>query len=172
MKNKLLVTLLVMVLLVVAAAEEAWADEQVYVSQFLERNAVGAELSEIECLALNIYHEARGESLIGQQYVAQVTMNRVRSNRFIADTVCEVVFQRRQFSWTHDGLPDWALDDDAWYLAYMIAIDFYHLKEKVSDDYADGYLWYYNPHKVRKDPVWAEGKLVRKVGNHLFLYRG
>lgn len=33
---------------------------------------------ELECLALNIYHEARSESLAGQYAVADVTVNRVR----------------------------------------------------------------------------------------------
>ena len=51
----------------------------------------------ILCLALNIYHEARSEPLVGQQAVALVTVNRAqKQNR----PVCDVVFAKKQFSWT------------------------------------------------------------------------
>ena len=50
----------------------------------------------ILCLALNIYHEARGEPLNGQHAVAQVTMNRAGRD---PSRVCEVVFKPYQFSW-------------------------------------------------------------------------
>ena len=45
---------------------------------------------EIECLALNIYHEARSESLAGQFAVADVVMNRVAHKRY-PNTICGVV---------------------------------------------------------------------------------
>ena len=53
------------------------------------------------CLALNIYHEARGERVEGQIAVAHVTMNRVNHEKW-PSTICEVVYQPKQFSWTHD----------------------------------------------------------------------
>ena len=61
------------------------------------------------CLALNIYHEARGEGMMGKYAVAHVVMNRVEHERF-PDTVCDVITQRRnnrlhqcQLSWYCDG---------------------------------------------------------------------
>ena len=72
------------------------------------------------CLALNTYHEAKNQSLVGQIATAQVVMNRVEDDRF-PSTVCEVVKQdptrpswedpekeypikhRCQFSWYCDG---------------------------------------------------------------------
>ena len=44
------------------------------------------------CMALNIYHEARNQSMVGQVAVAEVVMNRVEDSRF-PDTICEVVKQ-------------------------------------------------------------------------------
>ena len=44
------------------------------------------------CMALNIYHEARNQSIVGQVAVAEVVMNRVEDSRF-PDTICEVVKQ-------------------------------------------------------------------------------
>jgi len=52
----------------------------------------------ILCLALNVYHEARGEPLKGQKAVAQVTMNRAGGN---PARVCEEVFRPHQFSWAN-----------------------------------------------------------------------
>ena len=63
--------------------------------------ALAASKEEKRCLALNIYHEARGEGLDGMMAVANVTMNRVRSSRYPA-SVCKVVYQPKQFSWTLD----------------------------------------------------------------------
>ena len=53
-----------------------------------------------KCLALNIYHEARSESMEGQIAVAQVTLNRVAHSEW-PSTICEVVSEPKQFSWTH-----------------------------------------------------------------------
>ena len=38
--------------------------------------------AEIECLALNIYHEARSERTAGMWAVADVTINRVKSIQY------------------------------------------------------------------------------------------
>lgn len=54
---------------------------------------------DIQCLTDNLYHEARGESTRGQRLVAQVTLNRTRHPDF-PSTICDVVYQRYQFSWT------------------------------------------------------------------------
>ena len=47
---------------------------------------------EVNCLAQNIYFEARGESLQGRIKVGLSTVNRVKDNRF-PDTICKVVNQ-------------------------------------------------------------------------------
>ena len=74
------------------------------------RSAGGASDREaaLECLTAAVYYEASGESVIGQQAVAQVVLNRVRSPSFPA-SVCAVVYQGSllptgcQFSFTCDG---------------------------------------------------------------------
>ena len=73
-----------------------------------------------ECLALNVYHEARNQTIDGQYAVAHVTMNRVASSKH-ADNICDVVYANKQFSWTWtltDTTPD---DQKAYDLAYTIA---------------------------------------------------
>ena len=54
------------------------------------------------CLALALYHEARGEPVSGQMMVAKVIVNRIQSNRF-PNKMCDVVMQPRQFSFVRNG---------------------------------------------------------------------
>src|SRR3546814_1930330 len=67
--------------------------------------------SDAECLALNVYHEARGEPLDGMIGVALVVMHRVADKQH-PHTVCGVISDgasRRgracPFSWVCDGPP-------------------------------------------------------------------
>lgn len=56
---------------------------------------------EIDCLAKAIYHEARGESETGKKAVAMVIINRTNNPKF-PNSICQVVHEPRQFSWTSD----------------------------------------------------------------------
>ena len=51
----------------------------------------------IRCLALNIYYESRGEPILGQVAVANVTMNR---SEHYNQTLCQTVYSSGQFHWT------------------------------------------------------------------------
>ena len=52
----------------------------------------------VMCLAMNLYHETRGETLAGNIAVGYVTMNRVADKRY-PDTVCGVVHQAKYHGW-------------------------------------------------------------------------
>lgn len=75
--------------------------------------ALAIESAEIKCLALNVFHEARGESPAGYIAVSNVVMNRVHDSSYPA-TVCGVVYQPDQFSWVSDTLPDTPNLSDEW----------------------------------------------------------
>ena len=115
------------------------------------------------CLALNVYFEARSEDVVGQYAVAEVTLNRVASDRF-PDTVCDVVWQRKQFSWTHDGKSDRPRDQKAWSRSLAVAA----LALEDDGHVVVGYdALYYHADYVR--PYWANSyKVVGKVGRHIF----
>lgn len=55
--------------------------------------------SDLEFLAKNVFHEARGESAHGQLAIAQVTFARLASKRW-GHSIQDVVYAKRQFSWT------------------------------------------------------------------------
>jgi N-acetylmuramoyl-L-alanine amidase len=65
----------------------------------------------IECMAKNLYFEARGEPLLGQIAVAHVVLNRTRSDDYPSD-ICSVIYEPRQFTWTANSrakIKDWRL---------------------------------------------------------------
>ena len=72
------------------------------------------------CLALALYHEARGEPRQGQMMVAAVIVNRVVSDRF-PDDMCEVIMQPRQFSFVRKGKIPKPKDDKAWKVSHRLA---------------------------------------------------
>ena len=101
------------------------------------RNAEGiARVQELECLALNVYHESRSDNFAGRVAVADVVMNRVDSNLF-PDSICEVVNQSVMrtnwkgnvvpvrgmchFSWFCDGLSDEPMETDSYEDAKIVA---------------------------------------------------
>jgi N-acetylmuramoyl-L-alanine amidase len=122
---------------------------------------VEARLSDIDCLARNIYHEARGEPLEGQLAVAQVTLNRVQSGVF-HNTVCGVVYAHRQFSWTLDKTKR-VRDAKAWRAAQDIS----RAVLTKSIDLPEFRATYFHTRQVK--PRWAKSKTrVAVIGNHIF----
>ncbi|MCY4275286.1 MAG: cell wall hydrolase [Gammaproteobacteria bacterium] len=118
---------------------------------------------EVRCLALNIYHEARGESISGQKAIAGVIMNRVRSQRY-PDSICEVVWQPKQFSWTlaHENYHV-VTDPIAWKIALIIG----HLTLAGYEYARIGDATHY--HATSVDPYWAaSGHFIIKIGDHIF----
>lgn len=114
------------------------------------------------CLALNVYWEARNQSVAGQVAVAQVTMNRVNSPDY-PDDVCDVVYQHRQFSWYWDGKPDKPLEPHAWESALDVAgavLDGATHKDLV------GVTHY---HAIYIQPYWADRlNRVVQIEDHVF----
>ena len=52
------------------------------------------EAEQTACMATNIYHEARNESVAGQRAVAFVVLNRVASPNH-PETICDVVYESK-----------------------------------------------------------------------------
>lgn len=117
---------------------------------------------ELECLALNIYHEARSERVEGQIAVAQVTINRVNHDKW-PSTICGVVYQHKQFSWTHLIKDHTPKEIKAYEDAMVIARD---VMIGNVDDPTDGAVFY---HANYVNPDWVKYMDLSKViGSHLF----
>jgi spore germination cell wall hydrolase CwlJ-like protein len=90
-------------------------------------------------------------------------MNRVRSPAY-PDTVCGVVWQKDQFSFTDDGKSDRMTDLDAIGKAVDLALAASRSKVK---DPTGGALHYFAHRKVRPD--WAKGGFRFILGEHTFV---
>ena len=134
-----------------------------------------AKADEVKCLALNIYHEARNQPTVGKLAVAQVTMNRVKDDRF-PNSICGVVYQgyysnntpiknKCQFSWWCDGKSDKPKDLQSWKYSLMLAR---HMHEGFFDniDVVKDATHY---HAVYVTPYWVNKKRkIRTIADHVF----
>ena len=134
-------------------------------------DANDTEKRELTCLALNVYYEARGESLAGMYAVAEVTMNRVMSRRH-PETVCGVVYEQRwdrlrkrkvgAFSWTEFNIVPHP-EGVQWRQAREVAEAVYFGRQPPA---LDGALHY---HASYIRPSWSKGqKPVTRIGSHIF----
>lgn len=126
---------------------------------------------QIECLAMNIYHEARGEPIVGQYAVAEVTLNRTHSREF-PSSVCKVVYQKYwnphrkisvpAFSWTGQSVTT-NFNSAAWRQAKEIA------RTVLTHDgipTLQGALYY---HSIDVKPAWSRRhKRIATIGRHIF----
>ncbi len=139
----------------VAAAAAVFHQQDVQRAATVEFNA-----RSLDCLARNVYYEARGESITGQYAVAEVTMNR-KASPFYPKTVCEVVYQKSAFSWTEEKLEP--PSGEEWLRAKTVAREVYYQRRAPE---LPGVLYY---HASYVAPEWAkERERVARIGRHVF----
>lgn len=132
---------------------------------------------DVNCLALNIYFEARGEPTKGQHAVAEVVIWRFMHANY-PDSICEVVRDgqyyhwnpdlpvrdRCQFSWWCDGKSDKAVDGTAFETALNISKQV--LQNPAYDTVIEYALFY---HADYVDPYWVDSvTFVDRIGVHSF----
>ena len=129
---------------------------------------------ERECLAQAIYHEARGESALGQMAVANIIVNRARSGKF-PGSLCGVIYQnadkgryRCQFTFACDGRDDTPGERRAWLRSQDLAREVYAEYAQGQDvGVLPGSALYYHTTAVR--PSWANTfSQVAVVDSHIF----
>ena len=114
-------------------------------------------VAEYNCLVRNIYYEARGEPKAGKEAIGLVTMNRFRDPRYPA-TICKIVYQPGQFSWTTDRTISKKVNPQEWRLAMNAATAAYN---SVSNFRATHF------HNISVRPKWKLTRIA-KIGNHIF----
>ena len=166
---KLIIAIIAMCFAMTVSAEAMFASPVV-------GNTVIVNNPQEECLALNIYYEARSDMMAGRYAVADTVLNRVADSRY-PNTICDVVQQGRlgddsgivkrnqcQFSWFCDGKSDVPLDQDSWQRAQIVAYNIINYRKfrgitKGSTHY----------HATYVNPSWAETiELVGTIGQHIF----
>lgn len=117
---------------------------------------VSIDQDEVSCLARNIYHEARGESVAGMLAVAHVTLNRLFHNNF-PGSICEVVYQQNQFSWTRSKKKR-SVDVPESFTELAL-----HVIMGKSKDNTNGALFFHNTTLPQ-----PKKRVKARIGNHIF----
>ena len=147
------------------AREAAWLRQNGWpLYALVDRYSAGAPLDEqANCIAVAVYHEARGETLEGQLAVARVIMNRASSGRY-PNSWCGVVKQPWQFSFVRSGrMPGVDVGSTAWRNALGVTrIAIHNAVPSLQNDV----LWY---HANYVAPSWGR-RLTRvsQIGAHIF----
>jgi hypothetical protein len=132
----------------------------------VDKFSAGAPLTDqANCIAVAVYHEARGESLEGQLAVAKVIMNRATSGKYPASW-CGVVKQPWQFSFVNARtgyMPSVDQASGAWRKALGVTrLAVANAVPSVSSDC----LWYHADYVA---PSWGRRLTrVEKIGAHIF----
>jgi spore germination cell wall hydrolase CwlJ-like protein len=110
---------------------------------------------DLKCLADNIYFEARGEPLRGRFAVARVTLNRAADR---SKSICEVVYEKHQFSWTAKKGLHKIYESEAYKQAVEIAYSSRLFHEP-----------FYYFHSIKVSPYWAKHfPKLERINNHVF----
>ena len=145
----------------------------------------------LDCLAKNIYFEAKSESFVGQTAVALVVLNRVMDKRY-PNNICDVIYEgptyeswktrtipdlpeharvyyprrdRCQFSWYCDGKADEVKEESAYQKAHKVAWLVIHGH---MFDFTQGATHY---HADYVNPKWTKQKNMIKIvqiDTHIF----
>ena len=149
------------------AREAAWLRSAGWpLYALVDRFSAGAPLDEeANCIAVAVYHEARGETLEGQLAVARVIMNRAASGKY-PSSWCGTVKQPWQFSFVNPRTGDYpAVDEDSvsWKRALGITRLAIHNAVPTLDT---DVLWYHADYVA---PSWGRRlNRVEKIGAHIF----
>ena len=124
--------------------------------------------TELHCLAEALYFEARGEPIQGQRAVAEVIINRVKSNNY-PDTICGVTRQGGyssnwcQFSYYCDGLTEQIHEHHVYDRILKLSQTVMH---GMLDNSTSGATHYHN---LNVNPKWASNLTVTaRIGRHIF----
>jgi len=127
-----------------------------------------SELKDLECIAWNLYFEARGGTKIEQVAVAYIPINRTKHSRFSLD-ICTNVFQYNyvngrkffQFVWAgYKPNKKWKIEHNTWLKVQEIAYNVY--RQNIQDT-AHGSIYF-----SHRTADWAPSIRKIPIGSHLF----
>lgn len=126
------------------------------------QNAKQNDRKQILCLALGLYHEARGEPEIGRRAVGHVILNRIRQS---GQSACPTIWKTGQFQWTRRPkkklLPR---EEQVWKELQEQAVTLM----RSDPDITNGATMFYNARVVT--PKWAKrGVVTAQYGDHVFI---
>lgn len=95
--------------------------------KMLEKN----DKEDVECLALNIYHEARGSTIEDRIASTYVVFNRFNDKHYPLTSkkqnksLCDIIFDKWQFCWTNNKVIPIPKEKQAWIDSQKLAYELY-----------------------------------------------
>ena len=136
---------------------------------------------DVVCLALNMYHEARGSTVKDQIASTYVVFNRMENNHYPLNyetkSICNIIFDRWQFCWTNGeqvAMPKVNLSGEriAWEKAQKLALNLY-TNPKHKELAREFQLQHYVVTPLLYDakrPKWInKRKLTTQIGKHSYM---
>ena len=146
---------------------------ETFLSVLLRSGHLNIPPKDLECLALNAYHETRSESELGKIAVTHVVMNRVKSEKY-PNNVCDVIKKATykagapktcHFSWYCDGKSDKPTNIKAWREA-VTAVRKAYVIYNLGVDISSGAVMY---HATYVSPYWKKAyKRITRIDSHIF----
>jgi len=116
--------------------------------------------ADVRCLALNVFYESRGEPILGQLAVANVTMNRFNDS---TRTICQIVYSPGQFEWTSKRLRN--PGGEQWFQALALSWLVLNQPDLVRDVTRNAKYF----HSYRRTPgSFRRFEHTTTIGNHRF----
>jgi len=131
------------------------------------KKLAGQNKDDVACLAYSVFREAGVLSATQQFAVAQVHINRVREGSW-GKHLCQVVFAKKQFSWTDEKVVRWTEREQFWYMTLaQNFVDGEIAVKKIESTKTKKVLHYYANYVK---PKWRNsGVVVAMAGPHVFL---
>lgn len=139
------------------------------------RENIVASNNDYRCGVRNLYHEGRGEGLVGQAFIVKSVLNRVRDTKH-PHSVCKVIYQNKQFSWTHQipknkqQVPNKTTSEKELLKRLEVVSTVVIWIDRLGWDFTEGSQFY---HSVNVKPRWDYRKIekTQRIGNHIFYKR-
>ena len=169
----------IVIILAALTSSNHRSDEQLITQQaFAYDNLDKADQHQVDCLANNMYFEARNQGPVGMVAVAYVTINRAMSGVF-PDTVCAVVKQKTasttcQFTWWCNAkLRAQAINRSFNEQEHQLYLAIRQLATRVyvnrsTPDVTQGATFY---HATYVKPRWKGVEKTVTIGDHVFYKR-
>jgi spore germination cell wall hydrolase CwlJ-like protein len=119
--------------------------------------------NDITCLALNMYHEARGSTYNDILAVGLSTRNRVNKQK---KTYCQIIWERGQYVWTKRAISGiMPRERKIWDRILVISRE---VVEGKHEDITYGATSFYSA-ALKTPPAWARNRKAIRIGAHYYV---
>lgn len=143
-----------------------------------EIKKLGDKKEDVLCLALNMYHEARGSTIEDQIATTYVVFNRLEDKNYPLfypkneKSICNIVFDRYQFCWTNDEYIKKPKEIMVWNKIQKLAYELYNnpVHKKLAKDFEMKHYVLSSMITMEQKPKWINNRTIDvSIGKHSYM---